>query len=104
MDHVSHEHCPNCGEHRTAVKKMVSTGPQTWICQRCKNRSATAKSHHQVLIRCPECSGVRDNQLPCGGCNGLGSVYVAQAEIVAYVPPAQRVLMEDAKAAAPLEG
>ena len=81
MQNRTHTHCPTCGEHYKAVGKTVETGAGTWICERCDKRKRTVSKVTNVLIPCPDCTGVRDDAIPCAACGGLGSVYVAQSEI-----------------------
>jgi len=86
MDSPSHTHCKGCGLHFRSVAKMIPLDKEkgTWTCSTCVKQTATAKKGNLVLIPCPDCTGTRDDALPCGGCDALGSVYVPQASIKVY--------------------
>ena len=90
----SHDHCPNCGEHRTIVGTVVATGPTTWVCSRCKKAASLINKGNVAVIACPECNGIRDVALPCAACRGYGSVRIAEADLPLYQPRSRRSLVE----------
>jgi hypothetical protein len=93
MESPSHTHCKGCGLHFRSVAKMIpiSKTEGTWTCSVCIAQTTTAQQGNMVLIPCPDCANHADPMLQCGGCEGLGSVYVPQARIKLYVPQAERI-------------